>query len=163
MVSHTGCKILDCCFAALIIGLARGKKPPCQPACGLQDDRHRPNVEKRHLVLQAFLDLASRNSLNSIPISLDCCKVRQKYRLRSPSAFAAVIDHLMTILLKAIVKSTPNMPRTPCAATCQSKHGPVSAHFDLASLFGIVLQRNLVIPQARVLGPRRCMVKPVTT
>ena len=115
------------------------KKQPCQP-CRLQDDRWRPSVEKCHLVLQASLDVASRTPLlNRIPIR------------QIPSALTAVIGQWMTILLKATVTIIPNMPKTPCAINCQSKHDPVSLNVDFAGLFGIVLQCNLTInSQARV-------------
>ena len=60
-----------------VAGLARRSKTPCEPVCRPQDHRQRLNVEERHLGHQALLDVASRRSLNSIPISLGCQGVRQ--------------------------------------------------------------------------------------
>ena len=75
-VSHARGTLPACCFAAPHHWTCSSKKHRVSQRVDQQDDRQRPNVEKRHLVLQAFLHNAARNSLNCTPTSLDCRKVR---------------------------------------------------------------------------------------
>ena len=76
-VSHARGTLPTCCFAVRSVALARRKKTPCESARRIQHDRLRPDVVKRHLILEDLLDVASRKSLNRIPMSLDCHRVRQ--------------------------------------------------------------------------------------
>ena len=75
-VPHTGDTLPACCSCPRRWACS-SVKPPCEPVCRLQDHRQRPNVEERHLGHQALPNVATRRSLNSIPISVDCHGVRQ--------------------------------------------------------------------------------------
>ena len=114
------------------------KQPSCTPACRLQDDRQRPNVETRHFVLQTIQDVASRNSLHNILISPDCQRVCQD-TVRVRCLQRPFDDHLIGSDLEEHTEHAKHR------IMCQSQHGPVFDHFDFTSLFGIVLQCNLKI------------------
>ena len=84
----------------------------------------RPDVEKRHLVHQAILDVASRNSLNSIPFGLHRHRVRQD-SVRVRCRHGPVDDHLI---------ESDREDHTGHAKHTLGDHVPFHAWFSLGKL-----------------------------